>query len=490
MFLKFRLKSWSALRACLLSVVSILCLTLVGGCSSDDDPVTPPPNVAEKSCGDCHVTQAAIREGSLHLVTQLDVAAELAADRVGQTPEEVLHGADAENCIACHGATAVLAAGGQTEVEAMLHFFSTVDGKFTGQAEALNVDQWPHVACEACHDTPENHPGTGPHLAIFDSSTAQYIPLDQVSRLCGQCHGSLRFGGTDHRTFDAWAATGHGDNQQDVADELAAERDGETPHEVVTGGDPENCVACHAPTAVLADGGMSEEQALEFFFSTAGGTFTAGTAPLNTDLWPDVDCASCHDPHHPDVPAYFNSSTRQYEPMAVADDLCGQCHGSLRFAGTDHLSYDVRSGTGGIGVADDQLMGSVSCVGCHMYADETEGSNSSMQHGHSFEVTVPEAGGSTVSCERCHPGADAAATIQGFQTAYANLAATTTANVEAAATALACVVDPALLEKLDRAQHNLEFALGDESGGFHNHDYLMALLADANEQALEILATR
>ena len=51
------------------------------------------------------------------------------------------------------------------------------------------------------------------------------------------------------------------------------------------------------------------------------------------------------------------------------------------------------------------------------------------------------------------------------------------------------VQDPALQSKLEEAQHNLTYAESDESGGYHNHNYLMSLLEDANNKALEILAT-
>ncbi|MFV1959567.1 MAG: hypothetical protein ACC662_09175, partial [Planctomycetota bacterium] len=48
--------------------------------------------------------------------------------------------------------------------------------------------------------------------------------------------------------------------------------------------------------------------------------------------------------------------------------------------------------------------------------------------------------------------------------------------------------DADLLARLEEARHNLAFAEGDESGGFHNHGYLMDLLNGANDQALYILA--
>ena len=45
-----------------------------------------------------------------------------------------------------------------------------------------------------------------------------------------------------------------------------------------------------------------------------------------------------------------------------------------------------------------------------------------------------------------------------------------------------------LQAKLDEAQHNLGYAESDESGSFHNYNYLMTLLTDANDRALEVLS--
>jgi hypothetical protein len=476
------------------TVVIVFGLVLLSlGCSNKKtQPGSGITGVTTADCSQCHGSASASWDISLHADTQDDVAGELAAERAGQTPDEVLHGADAENCIACHGPLAVKADSSMTESEAMSYFFSTEGGKFTSNTQALHKDEWSHVDCEVCHNAPDGHPAVMPTLALFNSSTASYIQMTNASTLCGQCHGSLRFADTDHLTHDAWSASRHAQTQQDVADELAAERAGESPHEVLAGSDPENCIACHGPTAVLANGGMSEEEALGYFFTTTGGVFTQGTAPDHADEWPDVSCSACHDPHHPEMPSYFNSATRQYEPMMIVDRLCGQCHGSLRFPDTDHLSYDIRTGEGGINVPAQQLMPSAGCADCHMFVSDVDGSNSSMMHGHRFAITVDEGGGaSTTSCTRCHPSWDTAtaqAKIDQFKTEFGDLDATTAANVAAAAQALVGSSDAGLLAKLEEAQHNLEYAESDESGGFHNHTFLMALLNDANQRALEILA--
>ena len=487
--LEIRRTSWYA-RGVWVAATTAAALVLAG-CGDDNTqnpPPPPPPQLTQAQCVSCHSDANLKWTAGRHAHTQADVAGELAAERSGETPDEVLHGSDPENCIACHGPTAVTANDGMSEARALDYFFTTADGKFSETTAPAHSAEWPEIGCLACHDAPTDHPESAPVLSLFESSLALYVPAGSAAELCGQCHGSLRFPGTDHLTYDAWSTSKHSLTQADVAEELAAERAGETPAEIVNGDDPENCVACHGPTAVLARGGMGEAQALDYFFTTSGGTFGPGTTAANTDEWPDVSCTACHDEHDPGGLAYFNSELRAYEALSEAAELCGQCHGSLRFPDTDHLSYDILAGTGGIGVPAQHTMPGATCTDCHMYASETEDTNSSVFHGHSWAVIVQEGAGSTAACEQCHPGMGAEAVIGNFQASFEVLHSTAQGNVAAAEQALAGVSDPALQTKLEEARHNLALAEGDESGGFHNHNFEMALLTDANTRALEILA--
>ncbi len=296
--------------------------------------------------------------------------------------------------------------------------------------------------------------------------------------------------------YTAWVHSWHSNTQTDVAGELAAGRAGQTPDQVINGADAENCIACHAPTAVLANGGMTESQALAYFFTTAGGKVTKNTASAHAAEWPNVACATCHDPRYPPSPdrlSFFNSSTGQYEPMKNADELCGQCHGNLRFPGTDHLSYNILRGEGGLGVRPWQTMAGTPCIRCHMFVSGAGGSNSAQLAGHSLTIDVREPNGQiTSSCvqSQCHANwtaqqADAA--IAADKSDYAVLDAIAQKSVAAATAAMKSVSDEALQAKLAEAQHNLQLAESDESGGFHNNIYLMELLKDANEKATEVL---
>ncbi|MCF6270385.1 MAG: ammonia-forming cytochrome c nitrite reductase subunit c552 [Melioribacteraceae bacterium] len=440
-------------------------------------------------CSECHVAIVNMWNGGNHGTTQIDVADELAGERAGETPDEVINGSDPEDCISCHGALAVTANEGMTEPEALAYFFSTEGGIFTANTQALNTEQWPNVACVTCHNVPDNHPVAMPTFALYDSRNAAYTEMNTTSELCGQCHGSLHFAGTDHLRQDAWASSKHGHGGlADVGKELT-ENVGLTPDEVIA---DENCIACHASTAVLVNGGMSEGEALGYFFTTTNGVITEETAPQNMDMWPEVACITCHNPHQAGGIAYFNSSTASFDEMASSDQLCGQCHGNLRFPNTDHLSYNIVQGTGGVDVPDQKTMPGIKCIDCHM-VEGTEDSQSAMFAGHLWKVFVEEDGSVTTSCNRadCHPDmsvADAVTAVELFQNEFADLFATAEVKLTEAEEFMVGENNPVKLQKLADAQTNFALAEGDESGGVHNHNYGMALLNDVIDK-VEFIVT-
>lgn len=454
-------------------------------------PIPLTPTIAPSDCKACHQDVFSNWQSGAHANTQTDVAKELVDARSGQTPNDVLNGQDPEDCIACHAPKAVTVAGITTEVDALNHFFSTTDGKFTADTAAMDTTNWPQINCETCHSVTDNHQTAKLAFGIFNSQTAQFVALDDSSKVCGQCHGNLLIASTDHQVYNAWTMSKHSATQTDVATELGASRSGQTADEVINGQDSENCIACHAPTAVFANGGMSETQALAYFFTSSNGQFSANTAVDHTTEWPNVSCTACHDPHNPGTPAYFNSSTKQYQEMKNSNELCGQCHGNLRFPDTDHLSYNINAGTGGMNVPDQQMTPNVACTDCHMYNSGVDGSNSAMFGGHTWAIDVKEADGqTTTSCTHCHSGWDTAkskTTIDQLKSEFQALDTKTQTLVNKATKAMEGVTTPELQDKLKEAQFNLSYAESDESGGFHNHTYLMTLLNDASQKAQEIL---
>ncbi|HEX9007444.1 MAG TPA: multiheme c-type cytochrome, partial [Bacteroidota bacterium] len=364
-------------------------------------------------CQSCHPNEKADWLLGRHANTQSDVAGELAANWQGQTPDSVIFGSAAEDCIACHGPAAIAVGTGMTEVQTMRHFFTTTNGLYTDSTKAADTANWPHVACVSCHNVPSTHPASMPAFGLFNSQTGKYDSVATEPLLCGQCHGSLHFADTDHRIYDAWAVSRHGSQgQRDVAGELAANWAGQSPDSVINGSSAENCIACHAPTTVPQKGSTTEVDALKRFFTTAGGLFTASTAVADTVHWPDVSCATCHNPHNPGALSFYNTTKKKYEPMASSDSLCGQCHGSLRFPDTDHRSYDLESGTGAVGVPDKITMPGAHCVDCHMGKSDLDGMNSKMYKGHSWSVIIKEPDGSSfTSCAGCHAGMTADSTL-------------------------------------------------------------------------------
>ncbi len=423
---------------------------------------------------------------SQHGNTQNAVASELSTESAGKTPAEVI--AD-ENCIACHAPTAVAANGGMTEARALGNFFSTTNGVFTDSTQVTDTANWPNVACVACHNVTATHPTSMPALAIFNSFSGQYVSMSNSTELCGQCHGNLRFAGTDHLTMNAWKGSKHGHGgQADVASELSEENAGRTPAEVTA---DENCIACHAPTSVM-NNSLTEADALGNFFTTENGKFTSSTAPQDTSNFPEVACVTCHNPHKPGETSFFNSTTKKYEAMSSSQELCGQCHGNLRFPGTDHLSYNIEEGTGGKGVADLKTMPNTKCVDCHMHVGTVDGSNSAMYRGHTWKIFVKEDGSESSSCTVCHATMTASIAHDSINLWKANFVVSDSiANIKVAAadSSLKGSSDSSKIHMLQEAQFNLAYAESDESGGVHNHKYTTSLLNDAIKKADDILTT-
>jgi Outer membrane cytochrome MtrC/MtrF-like, domains II/IV/Cytochrome c552 len=485
--------------------VSILIVTILAACTSAA-PVSPQtssrdsavslltvmatPTISPLDCKGCHDVAFSNWQSGAHFNTQSDVAKELSQLRIGQTPDDVLHGPDAKDCIVCHAPRAVVLAGTViSETEAMNRFFNTSDGKYTVYTQSINATDWPDINCATCHNVPAEHKDAKLTFSFFNSQTAQYVSLSDSNQVCGQCHGSALVPGRDDQTYDAWKISKHSSTQEGVVQVYRTAFNGQTPEQVANEG--EDCIACHAPTAVLTNGGMSEVEATAYFYTTTDGKFSADTTIDHASDWPNVSCTACHDPHNPSILAYFNSSTGKYQPIRNNNELCGQCHGNLRFTNSIDLSYNIISGTGGVGVPDQQMEPNVGCTDCHMYSDGVHGSKSAMLGGHTWAITVTDANGqTTTSCTHCHSDMDTAKSqsiIKQFQSDFQDLDARAKSSVQNADAAMQGVTTADLLGKLKEAHTNLTYAEADESKGYHNHTYLMALLTDSVQRSQEIL---
>ena len=429
-----------------------------------------------QTCQTCHPAENTLWLVSKHANTQTDVASELSTNWIGQTPDSVIIGSKAESCVSCHSPRSITANGGMTEIQSMGYFFSTTAGKYTDSTRAINTSSWPNVTCETCH---ENDMVT---LGVFNSKTGTYDAVNTTNDLCGNCHGTIRNPDTDHRVYNAWLSSKHWHKgQSDVANELAVSHSGETPAQVIAS---EDCIACHAPTSVFGKNGPTEAQALGNFFSTTNGMFTISTSPVDTIKFPNVSCITCHNPMNPEALSFYNSSTKSYQILSSTDSLCGQCHGNLRFPETDHLSYNINKGTGGINVPDITPMNGIKCIDCHMYNTNVDGSNSAMFKGHTWSVFVKESDQNVdASCTKCHTtmSADSSmALITRWKNEFHSLDSVSQARVTEAANNLKNSSDSSYYNE---ALFNMTYAESDESGGVHNHIYAVALLNDAISKA-------
>jgi len=453
--------------------------------------IMPTQNYAQSTldCSGCHAKESNSWLKSRHANTQKDVANELSTDWVSLPADSVINGQDAEDCIACHGPSSITANGGMTEVQTLNYFFSTLNGLYSNSTDTIHSDEWPNNGCVTCHNVPANHPQSMPKLAIFNSPTATYDSVENATMLCGQCHGTLRYKGTDHRRMDAWKMSKHGHGgQNDVADELSGDDIGSTPDGVISG---EDCIGCHASTSVLLNGGITEGDALNLFFTTTNGKFTENTVSQNAALWTEVACTSCHDQHNPDTISYFNSKTKTYEVMPSSQELCGQCHGNLRFPDTDHLSYNIEEGSGGDSVPDLQTMPGVKCVDCHMHTGDVDGTNAVMYGGHSWKIFIKEDDGSmSASCTVCHKDMTASVALDSvnlWKAQFANLDSIANVAVAQADSSLVNSTDSTKIKLLAQAHANLTYAESDESGGVHNHLYTQSLVQYAINKAGQIV---
>ncbi len=161
----------------------VISAALVGCVNENDSSPTAVAlgHVSGLDCAHCHAGESAAWQASPHAATQASVAGELAGSHSGETPASVIKG---EDCVACHAPTSVLANGGMSEGQVLGFFFTTSAGKFTSNTTVSHTDQWPQVACAACHVVPQGQSLEAAGLASFDSRTDVYPdrPLERAVR--------------------------------------------------------------------------------------------------------------------------------------------------------------------------------------------------------------------------------------------------------------------------------------------------------------------
>lgn len=249
------------------------------------------------------------------------------------------------------------------------------------------------IGCEACHG-----PGSE-HVGAPWAEKKEYILKSGDSQICAQCHVQGKSLDGEHYfpvgMYPGDDITDHYNLSNDVfwPDGITAREHRSQYMDWTTSGHAQEpsasvkrapCVNCH-----------TTEGAQTIF---AGEILT--TVPEGV-TW-RITCAACHEPH---------GSSYEADLRTQKKDLCATCHnaeGSVLPSTPHYPRYDIITGTGGVGIIGDLLMGGVvSCTDCHMpnVANESfewevaSHTFSPIQPGEGIEFSMPN------SCTaNCHDG--------------------------------------------------------------------------------------
>ena len=180
-----------------------------------------------------------------------------------------------------------------------------------------------------------------------------------------------------------------------------------------------------------------------------------------------VSCVACHSPHHSDNPSQL---------VMKPEKLCAACH----------FQDGVLRGSGAKGIEETRNLHTPSpCFSCHM----TEGN-------HLMKVLRPDdpdlAESRTDSCSDCHEVKDRkmrAGQIQDWEAWYKETMdpiQNELKTVEMALKKNPDLLNAELKAKLDDIRANLSIIIEDGSGGVHNLDYALEIMALAKRDLKEI----
>ena len=180
-----------------------------------------------------------------------------------------------------------------------------------------------------------------------------------------------------------------------------------------------------------------------------------------------ISCVACHNPHHSDNPSQL---------VMKPEKLCAACH----------FQDAVLKGSGAKGIEDTRsLHTAIPCFSCHM----TEGN-------HLMKVLRPDdpdlAESRTDSCSDCHEVKDRkmrTRQIQDWEALYKEAMDPIQVDLKTVEMALEKnpgLLDAELMAKLDDIKANLSIIVKDGSGGVHNLDYALEIMALAKRHLVEI----
>jgi predicted CXXCH cytochrome family protein len=199
---------------------------------------------------------------------------------------------------------------------------------------------------------------------------------------------------------------------------------------------------------------------------TSGQTFSIGDREWSGQ----ITCVACHDPHQSEQP---------HQLVLDSEDLCAACH---------KIQEGVVIGKGAKGIeATRSLHTAISCVECHM-----------TEKNHLMKVLRPDdpklAEDRTDTCSACHEVKDRSIRthqIQDWEAWYRESMEPVEAAMQAVTEALKKnpdALNAELSQKLADTKANLSIIEQDGSGGVHNLDYALEIMALAKRDLAKIEA--
>ncbi len=311
------------------------------------------------------------------------------------------------------------------------------NGCHTTQMNGLNQTlEEDYVGCEACHGPGSDHVNHG--------GDAEEIVSSKSADICGRCHS----GNQSNESGEWMNAYQPGMRLSDI------------PELKLIPVDP-----AKLPPSVTD---IHPSLTYNMWLVSGHGKAPDRNIQINGKDWTGaISCVACHNPHSSDNP---------FQLTMKPQNLCAECH----------FQRAVQKGIGAKGVEETRSLHTPSpCYACHM----TEGN-------HLMKVLRPDdpdlAENRTDSCSDCHEVKDRkmrAAQIQDWEAWYTETMDPIQAELKTVETALK--KDPDLLSaelktKLDDIKANLSIIIEDGSGGVHNLDYALEIMALAKRDLKKI----
>lgn len=311
------------------------------------------------------------------------------------------------------------------------------NGCHTTQMNALNQTlEEGYVGCEACHGPGSDH--------INNEGDAEKILSSNSADICGRCHS-----GNQSDDDGRWM-TGYqpGTKLSDI------------PGLKLIPVDPEKL-----PPSVTD---IHPSLTYNMWLVSGHGKEPGRNIQINGKEWTGpITCVACHNPHHSDHP---------FQMMMKPEKLCAECH----------LQREVQKGSGAKGIEETRSLHTPSpCFSCHM----TEGN-------HLMKVLRPDdpnlEESRTDSCSDCHEVKDRkmrADQIQDWEAWFKETMGPVQVELKAIETALKKkpkLLNAELKAKLDDLKANLSIIIEDGSGGVHNLDYALEIMALAKRDLKKI----